>query len=61
MDVGMVSSATEAPLIQRLPAQELSRDGDGVVRQENIVPNTNMNVRMDGGATEAPSVQRLPA
>ena len=61
MDVGIDSDATEAPLVQYLPAQEASCDGDGMVRQENIIPNINIDVRIDGGTTETPSVQHLPA
>ena len=61
MDIGVDGSATEAPLVWRLPAQEASRDSDDVVQQDNVVPNINMNVRIHCSATEAPLVQRLPA
>ena len=57
----MDGGATEAPLVQYLPAQEASRDGDGVVQQDNVIPNINTDVGMDSGITETPSVQRLPA
>ena len=61
MDVRIDCRATEAPLVWCLPAREASHDGDGVVQQENVVPNINIDVEMDGGTTEAPSVRRLPA
>ena len=61
MDVRIDGGATEAPLVQRLPAREASRDVDGVVRQDNVVPNINIDVRMDGSATEAPLIWRLSA
>ena len=64
MDIGMEDggvATAEASLVQHLPAQEASRDGDSIVQQDNIVPNINIDVGMDGGATEAPLVRRLPA
>ena len=61
MDVGMDDGATEAPLMWRLPAREVSRVGGDLVRRDNVVPDTNMDVGMDGDATEAPLVRHLPA
>ena len=58
------SAATaEESLAQRLPAREASRNGDGAVQQDNVVPNMNMDVGMDGGAAtvEESSAQRLTA
>ena len=40
----------EESSVQRLPAREASRNGDGTVQQDKVVPNTNMDVRMDRGA-----------
>ena len=54
------AATTEASLMRCLPAREASCDGDGVVQQENVVPNINMDIGMDSGATEAPLVWRLP-
>ena len=46
MDVGMDGGAAtaEESLAWRLPAQEASCNGDGAVRQDNVVPNMNMDV-----------------
>ena len=57
------SIATGAPLVRHLPAQEASRDNNGVVQQGNVVPNTRMVIDMEdsGVATGVPSVRRLPA
>ncbi|SLM37413.1 retrotransposon nucleocapsid protein [Lasallia pustulata] len=52
---------TEAPSVRHLPAQETSCVGGDLVRQDNVVPDTNMDVGMDSGTTEAPLVRRLPA
>ena len=59
---GGAATAKES-LVQRLPAQEASRNGNAVVRQDNVVPNINMDVGMDGGAATAEEslVWRLPA
>ncbi|SLM39762.1 hypothetical protein LPUS_10373 [Lasallia pustulata] len=66
MDVGMEDGSTatvEESSMRHLPAQEASRNGDGVIQQDNVVPNINMDVRMDGGAATAEEslVQHLPA
>ena len=65
MDVRMDDGAAtaEESSVQRLPVQEASPDGNGVVQQDNIIPSINMDVRMDGGTAtvEESSVQRLPA
>ena len=61
MDGGAVT--VEESLVRHLPAQEASLNSDAVVRQDNIVPNINMDVRTNSGAAtaEESSVQRLPA
>ena len=51
------ATTAEESLVRRLPAQEASRNGDSVVRQDNIVPNINM----DSGTTGTPAVCNLPA
>ncbi|SLM35417.1 gag polymerase env [Lasallia pustulata] len=56
MEDGGAATAEES-LVRRLPAQEASRNGDSVVRQDNIVPNINM----DSGTTGTPAVCNLPA
>ncbi|SLM36316.1 gag-pol polyprotein [Lasallia pustulata] len=65
MDVRMDGGAatTEESSVPRLPAQEASRNGDGMVQRDNIVPNINMDVGMDGRAATAEEslARRLPA
>ena len=53
MDGGM----TGTPAVCNLPAREASRNGDAVVRRDNVVPNINM----DGGTTGTPAVRNLHA
>ncbi|SLM37983.1 gag polymerase env [Lasallia pustulata] len=59
-DVGMEdgsAATTEESSVRHLPAREAGRDNDAVVRQDNIVPNINM----DGGTTGTPAVCDLSA
>ena len=39
---------TGTPAVCNLHAREASRDGDAVVRQDNVVPDINMDVRRPG-------------
>ena len=48
MDVGIDGGTTGTSAVCNLPAREASRNGDGAVQQDNVVPNINMDVRMDG-------------
>ena len=63
MDVGMDGGAAtmEESSARRLSAQEASRNGDGAVQQDNLVPNINIDVGMDGGTTGTPAVCNLHA
>ena len=53
----MTASILEHPWCSA-PAQEASRDGDGIVWQEDVVSNTNMDSSATTGAT---LMQCLPA
>ena len=53
----MDGGTTGTPAVHNLYAQEASRDGDPVVRRDNVVPNINM----DGDTTGTPAVRNLPA
>ena len=46
MDVGMDGSAATIgeSLVWRLPAGEASRNSDGAVQRDNVVPKINMDV-----------------
>ena len=57
----MDGGTTGIPAIYNLHAQEASRDGGDLVREDKVVPDTNIDVGMDGGATEASLMRRLPA
>ena len=57
----MDGGTTGTPAVCNLPAQEASRNGDGVVQQDNVIPNINMDVGMDGGTTGTPAVCNLHA
>ncbi|SLM35211.1 gag polymerase env [Lasallia pustulata] len=60
IDVSMEDSGAataEESLVRHLPAQEASCNGDGVVQQDNIVPNINI----DSGTTGTPAVCNLYA
>ena len=53
----MDGSTTGTPAVCNLPAQEASRNGDAVVRRDNVIANINM----DGSTTGTPAVRNLPA
>ena len=57
----MDGGTTGTPAVCYLPAQEASRDDGSSVQRDNVVPDTNMDIKMDGGTTGTPAVRYLPA
>ncbi|SLM33889.1 hypothetical protein LPUS_02489 [Lasallia pustulata] len=60
--IGMEDSGAatvEESSVRRIPAREASRNGDGVVQQDNVVPHIHMDVGIDGSTTGRPVVCNL--